>query len=225
MNDFDFENLQKKIIGRSARNRVNGSRTTYVSLPSDNLSAAELKRRNGEVMVYKLGAPMSWESFKAMPLDLQRQYLAKLIEKYKANDQTMGEMFGVSGKSVGLYRRSIGVKIPNGGAARMSRADFEKWRAFVSGQELPAEDGEPVLDAAPETLPAEPSPVENLPLQSAPAAPAPDVDKKNAELCGGRLSFQGPAGDALRRVYELIGDAPVKLSVFWEVLGGGAAYD
>lgn len=178
-------------------------------------------------MTYKLGAPMSWEAFKAMPLDLQRQYMGKLIEKYKANDKELGAMFGVSRSTIGLYRRSIGVKMPTGGAACMNKADLERWQAFVRGQEPLVEDGEPVLDAAPETLPAGPSTVENPPLHSALAAPAPvpSPDKKNSELCGGRLSFQGPAGDSLRRVYDLIGDTPVRLSVSWEVLGGGAAYD
>ena len=69
MNDFDYDAMQKKRIGRGYHNMKR--RTRGCALPSDHLTAAQLKARNGSVNTYNLNLPMSWETFKAMPKDLQ----------------------------------------------------------------------------------------------------------------------------------------------------------
>ena len=73
MNDFDYDVLQKKRTAAGARHMKRGSRSKRCSLPSDNLTPAQLKRRNGPVSTYKLDAPMRWDDFKAMPVDLRWQ--------------------------------------------------------------------------------------------------------------------------------------------------------
>ena len=78
MNDFDYDVMQKKRIAASARHRVCGSKTRFVSLPSDHMTDAQLKRRNGPVSTYKLGEPMPWKGFKQLPDDLKRAYLEQL---------------------------------------------------------------------------------------------------------------------------------------------------
>ena len=60
MNDFDYDALQKKRIASGAFHMKRGSRSKRCSLPSDNLTPAQLKRRNGPVSTYKLDQPMSW---------------------------------------------------------------------------------------------------------------------------------------------------------------------
>ena len=136
MNDFDYDVLQKKRTAAGARHMKRGSRSKRCSLPSDNLTPAQLKRRNGPVSTYKLDAPMRWDDFKAMPVDLQKQYLSRLIEHYHATNKMLGAMFYVDPTVVALRRRKLGV--PEGrsvyfrGAAKVQRD--ERWNAFLRGE-------------------------------------------------------------------------------------------
>lgn len=47
MNDFDYDIVQKKRLVASARKQKCGSKSKKCSLPSDNLTAAQLKAKNG----------------------------------------------------------------------------------------------------------------------------------------------------------------------------------
>ena len=84
---------------------------------------------------YKLDEPMNWESFKAMPEDLQKQYILNLQNTYQANDKMVGKMFGKSDVTVGEYRKKLGLKPI--GKGRMTRDEVAvrdaKWDAFCNG--------------------------------------------------------------------------------------------
>ena len=129
MNDFDYDVMQKKRIARGAAH-IKGC-----SLPSDNLTAAQKRRLNGPVSTYKLDEPMSWESFKAMPEDLQKQYILNLQNTYQANDKMIGKLFGKSDVTVGEYRKKLGINPI--GKSKMTRYEKTvcdaKWDAFCNG--------------------------------------------------------------------------------------------
>ena len=93
MHDFDYDAMQKKRIARGASHMKRGSKSKKCTLPSDYLTAAQKRRLNGPVSTYKLDEPMNWESFKAMPEDLQKKYILGLQENYGANDEMIGKMF------------------------------------------------------------------------------------------------------------------------------------
>lgn len=96
MNNFDYEVLQKKRIAAGARHRKCGSKSKFCSLPSDNLTAAEWKRRNGKVKTYNLMAPMDWAEFKSMPHDLQQQYLDTLQTRFNVSvNRISQDLFGL----------------------------------------------------------------------------------------------------------------------------------
>lgn len=96
MNNFDYEVLQKKRIAAGARHRKCGSKSKFCSLPSDNMTAAEWKRRNGKVKTYNLMAPMGWDEFKSMPHDLQQQYLDTLQTRFNVSvNRISKELFGL----------------------------------------------------------------------------------------------------------------------------------
>ena len=84
---------------------------------------------------YKLDEPMSWESFKAMPEDLQKKYILNLQETYQANNDMLGKMFGVTGVSVCRMRHALGVSAM--GQSKMTRDEVAvrdaKWDAFCNG--------------------------------------------------------------------------------------------
>lgn len=81
MNDFDYDVMQKKRLAhnkfRNAKYKHGGCR-----LPHEDLTPAQIKRRNGPMMTYNLNLPMSWDIFKTMPKDLQQQYLDGLHARF-----------------------------------------------------------------------------------------------------------------------------------------------
>ena len=133
MNDFDYDIMQKKRIARGAAHIKR--KRKGCSLPSDNLTAAQKRRLNGPVSTYKLDEPMSWESFKAMPEDLQKQYILNLQNTYQANDKMIGKLFGKSDVTVGEYRKKLGINPI--GKSKMTRDEKTvcdaKWDAFCNG--------------------------------------------------------------------------------------------
>ena len=159
MNDFDYDVLQKKRTAAGARHMKRGSRSKRCSLPSDNLTPAQLKRRNGPVSTYKLDAPMRWDDFKAMPVDLQKQYLTYLVETYGATNEMLGDMFYVHPTYVGAVKKALGVVSHNPrrviGEKKAIRDHM--WAAFCNGVVGGG-------DAVKET-PKEPKKVETLPVR------------------------------------------------------------
>ena len=133
MHDFDYDAMQKKRIARGASHMKHNRKGC--SLPSDYLTAAQKRRLNGPVSTYKLDEPMSWESFKAMPEDLQKKYILNLQETYQANNDMLGKMFGVTGVSVCRMRHALGVSAM--GQSKMTRDEVAvrdaKWDAFCNG--------------------------------------------------------------------------------------------
>jgi len=147
---------EKKSAGHSARRRRSGSRTAYVSLPSDHKTKKELERMNGEVKSYKLSEPMTFQEFRDMPADLRRQYTAFLAHTYGATMSVIAEAFGVS---ISTFRRSVadcdlsglftcGSRMTNG--QRILLMNF-----FHPGQEpapQPQEDPRPAQETVPLSL-------------------------------------------------------------------------
>ena len=135
MHDFDYDAMQKKRIARGAAHMKRGSKSKKCTLPSDYLTAAQKRRLNGPVSTYKLDEPMNWESFKAMPEDLQKKYILNLQETYQANNDMLGKMFGVTGVSVCKMRHALGIGAM--GQSKMTRDEVTvrdaKWDAFCNG--------------------------------------------------------------------------------------------
>lgn len=159
MNDFDYDALQKKRIAAGARHMKRGSRSKRCSLPSDNLTPAQLKRRNGPVSTYKLDEPMRWDDFKAMPVDLQKQYLTNLVETYGATNEMLGDMFYVHPTHVGAVKKALGVVShnPHRLIGEKKAIRDQMWAAFCNGVVGGG-------DAVKET-PKEPEKVETLPVR------------------------------------------------------------
>lgn len=135
MNDFDYDAMQKKRIARGAAHMKRGSKSKKCTLPSDYLTAAQRRKLNGPVSTYKLDEPMNWESFKAMPEDLQKQYILGLQENYGANDEMMGKMFKKSDTVVLRLRNALNIKPL--GKCKLNRNEKAirdaKWDAFCNG--------------------------------------------------------------------------------------------
>ena len=135
MHDFDYDAMQKKRIARGAAHMKHGSKSKKCTLPSDYLTDAQKRRLNGPVSTYKLDEPMSWESFKAMPEDLQKKYILNLRETYQATDVMLGKMFKKADVTIGDIRRKLGVNPI--GKHIMNHDELiirdAKWDAFCNG--------------------------------------------------------------------------------------------
>lgn len=135
MNDFDYDSMQKKRIARGAMHMKRGSKSKKCSLPSDNLTPAQLRRLNGPVSTYKLDEPMNWESFKAMPEDLQKQYIRNLQDTYQATDGMLSTMLGKSKPTIMKLRNELDIAAVKSAKMKGKEAEIRdaKWEAFCNG--------------------------------------------------------------------------------------------
>lgn len=137
---------ERKRIGRGDYSKKRGSKSKKCSLPHDGLTRKEWERMNGEIKTYSMERPVKWETFKQWPVEIQKNYLAGLQEKFNAKSSDIAAMLGVSPKTLFLLTRQIGF------AFKMSRSkvNLEAWKAFL-GEEIIGKVVEPeVLVAAEE---------------------------------------------------------------------------
>lgn len=123
MNEFEYEVMQKKRLARNARHKKNGSRSRFVSLPSDNE-----KPKKEDVKVYKIGKPISWEEFKSYPNDIQKEYLRWVAEELNATTGMLSELWGIRPGSMWAYfkPRNLNGILPLGCKEKYKKR-FKKW--------------------------------------------------------------------------------------------------
>ena len=128
---------EKKRTARGAHNKV--TRGGRIKMPYDYLSRKEKKALNGDVKTFNMDAPMVWKEFKAMPADLQKEYIQGLIDKYGATQGLIAEMFGVTTHTIWDWGKHHGVMFRQG-----RKANKQAWDAFMVGQaKAITEDAEP----------------------------------------------------------------------------------
>ena len=150
---FNADVAAKKRIARGAYAKKTHNGKGGCRLPSDNLTPAQKAKLNGPVVSVQI-APMSWKEFKTLPDSCRKYYLETLIQKYRARDPWLAEMFGASEHTVWRERTRIGVAgFPRGGKPALEKG---QWDEFV-GQPSEAPKAEPIV-AEPEPV-AEPAPV------------------------------------------------------------------
>lgn len=152
MNDYEYTFKQdvreKKSIAHSARNRKNGSKSKYVSLPHDHLTKKQKEALNGPVEVIHLGKPMDWATFKGVRKDLQEQYLANLRDTYSVTLKEIAEMMGTTQGRLRSYKSELNLNVPfSRGARRKDRNpdQLEAWRRFCEG-EVEVEEETPIIE-------------------------------------------------------------------------------
>lgn len=143
MNDFDYDVLQKKRLGYGARHMKRGSKSRRCSLPSDHLTAAQLKGRNGPVNTYNLEKPMDWADFKAMPKDLQQSYIASLQSRFGVGTTTISkELFGLSAVSLRQHMTRHGLTYDAGFNGVRPGIHWNRWLEETMTEFIPDSDAE-----------------------------------------------------------------------------------
>lgn len=161
MNDFDYDVMQKKRIARGAFNRKCGSKSKKCSLPSDNLTEAQMRKRSGPVQSVQLGQPCTWEQFKGLSDTLKKSYLMDLHNTYRASSGMLSKMFGVHITMVCDERARLGLPNCKKGH-RASKEQRAMWEAFCNGV---VGGGNYIIPEANEQIEAQDERIESEPAQ------------------------------------------------------------
>ena len=229
MNDFDFDVMTKKRIARGAAARKCGSKSRRCTLPSDYLTDAQKKARNGKMSTYNLSKPMTYEQFKLMPRDLQREYLLKLRNDMHASARVIAQMFGCSYETVRVVIRDLGINT-GGKKIYMNLDQLLRWNNWLSGDAAntpvavtePETETETETEAEAETISAAAEETEDASTPVNNDASTEEI--KCAALLGGKLNLRGTASEILSRlaiVFDAESDAQMFVSVKFSV-GNGA---
>lgn len=126
---------ERKDLANQSKHVKNGSKSKKCSLPTDYMTQKQIEERNGPVMTYSLGKPMSWEDFKKLPPEIQREYLVGITEKYGAPASKVGQMFGISLTTMNRLtsKPELGFKFKAG--KRQTTEQQLAWEAFLRGEE------------------------------------------------------------------------------------------
>lgn len=141
---------EKKANNRAVYSKRSGAKTRYVSLPSDHLTAAEKKRRNGPVSAVKLNQPITYPELKALTPTMQFLYLDHLVHEYKARQIDIASMLSITPPAFYKFMKKLPGKLDFGAVRRKPAPE---WLTFIGGgaEEIVPEDtctDEPI---APET--------------------------------------------------------------------------
>ena len=222
MKDFDYDVKQKKDIARSAGKKVSGAKSRRCSLPHDGLNSKQLEALNGPVKSYNLSKPMTWAELKAMPAELQKEYLRKLGVRFSPSSYALAEMLGTTHTTVGRLLRELGLSRPKG--QRMTEGDKKAWEFFLADGEQPeAEEQAPEIEKPQPAPQPEPEPEAEEPAPEAePELPViPTEPYLRAAIVSGKVVAEGAMDYCLHLISTQLGNLPgnVRVSVKYEVIG------
>lgn len=127
MKEFYTDVAERGRMASGARHKKSGAHSKGCCMPTDIMTAAELKKLNGNVVTYHLGKPMNWEAFTAMPEDLQQEYIKKLVGKYGVTETRLAAMLGIDKETLGHKLQQLKVcNLPR----RMKAEQVAAWRKF-----------------------------------------------------------------------------------------------
>ncbi len=198
--DFHEDNRTKKRTAASSRKqRTHCGKGGRVRLPSDNMTAKEIRAMSGECKTYNLKKPMGWMEFKSMPSDLQKEYIRWLRARFGCNNAAIADMLGTGRKNFQTYVGKLGMKLGKGsGNDPWDVVGFNRWK-----------NGE--YDTACEN--ASEAAVEDVGAEN-----ADEVEYKAAVPVTGSMDFEGDIHDICTALGQLLGGAKVTLEVAWHVM-------
>jgi hypothetical protein len=186
MNEVEYLLMQdareKKAAGRGIYHKRSGSKTHYVGLPSDKMTAAEWKRRNGPIMSYNITkAIRSYDEFKALPTDLASEYVTNLQRVYNISMKDLAFSLGVKPSTLAEHIRTKQIRHSSKPGSRNQAAT---WCEFVSGlrtstgEWIGEEPAAPVVKSLLIDKPMEESLPDPAPVETAAPDPAPVEETK-----------------------------------------------
>lgn len=170
---------------------------------------------SGEVKTYRLNEPMTWQEFKAMPGDIQEQYIKLLRAKFKVSYEELSKMFGICRDGVQKHLKRNGLEVekpfPKGVFHK------EEWFAWLNGVKLQKEAEireEPIAEAVTEDTKSNEDKPNAEPVKQEKSMKV----QEKAIPCSGTLTFYSPAKSALETVAAILGNKAVAITISWEEL-------
>ena len=194
MNDaeyiFNQTASERKRIGRGDwyKKRQGGRQ---VRLPSDHMTAKEIKERSGPCMSYNMNAPVHWLDFKMWPDDIKTEYLQRLEESYRASTLDISLMMHTSYDNIRLLKQRLGIASKRGG--NRPGVDKKAWAEFCGV--APAPDLEPPIEKCPET------PEENA--QKCPETPSEKVHLNSDSILNLAILLDALKGSGAKLTIEV----------------------
>lgn len=220
--EFHHENSTKKHVAASAHKQRTHCGKGGCKLPSDFMTKKEIKAMNGETKTFNLNKPMYWDTFKAMPDDLKREYINGLREKFDVPDQKIAEMFGVIPNTISRFFKCYGLAVVGKrGSRKWDEDGWDRWRgAKYDLPEVPVVEETAVvtLETPVEAVEAEIDiPVENK-VEENQGCSCGHTERKRAIPANGSMTFDGPIEDIVETLRMLLAGAEVTLDVAWTVI-------
>lgn len=110
-------NKERAQMKTGAAHRVNGSKSKNGgNFGVEYKTKKELDAMNGPVAEYNMKTFYNWQEFKAMPLDIQEEYITKLMNRYEIGCKTISiNQFGMSKNALfnHLTKYGIGKSLPD----------------------------------------------------------------------------------------------------------------
>lgn len=131
MNDFDYENYQKKRLAHQASRRKCGSKSKRCPMSTDYMTRKQWEERNGKIVSVSFDKPTTWENFKELSKGVQEEYLRHLAETYNANATNLAEMFGMSVATVRRHIQTADLDIKFRVGHSMNAEQRDAWERFL----------------------------------------------------------------------------------------------
>lgn len=123
------DSREKKSIAASAhKQRTHCGKGGSVKFPSDYLSKKEIKAMSGECKTYRMSEPLTWEEFAEWPNEHKVTYIQSIRERFGASDKYIAEMFDVSGMTLGMWIKDLGLEPMNECDENWDRDVFVAWK-------------------------------------------------------------------------------------------------
>lgn len=195
---IDYDVRDRKSLARAARYKKNGSKSKRCTLPSDRLTDAQLRKRNGGLNVYQIGKPITWGEFKEYPIEMQREYLKNFSEKHNCNLEMLAYMMRCKKETLQAHTHRKGL---SGIVAKKPTVEakmaFYRWLESQKNQVKPEE-------AAPEKNVAE----EHAKVEMSARA--------SSTIIGGSCTMKGTANEILLELQQMLKNEKVCMFVSWK---------
>lgn len=131
MDDFSYDCMEKKRIASGARHMKRGSKSKKCYLPSDMLTPAQIKKKNGKVIKMDMTKPTSFNDFKTWPEDLQKEYLMRYVNEFGCTITDLAALLNVYHSTLRKHMVDIGfdkkIFTPGKRMSKENRMRFNQW--------------------------------------------------------------------------------------------------
>lgn len=110
-----------------------GSKSKKCYLPSDMLTPAQIKKKNGKVIKMDMTKPTSFNDFKTWPEDLQKEYLMRYVNEFGCTINDLAALLNVYHATLRKHLSDIGFdkKVFSPGK-RMSKEDRMRFNQLLN---------------------------------------------------------------------------------------------